>query len=317
MDKSSTQSAAEVAKDTQKWSMRKLVDYWRRLDERQNKYDREKGNALDSVFQSESSPEKGHTWSDGNINSLDLKALSNLMSTKESYLPTERPQFLSLTSMHEGNLLRHQIAKAAATTTSGADESTSQDKGKTDLTNHEENEATVTLQSIAIAREQRPALADLDWSQGNERQATPPRAIRPDNHQEATVVPAATASGGFGSLQSDFSGLSSVTGGTSCYYTSLMTASELQNEETFSLNNDGDDTGESGSSASCSSDSSDDENNRPSFAKPSDLKFLEDNALNFSGQTVEDEGRRYMMEELGLSGDDQTIVVVSYHCFPK
>jgi hypothetical protein len=96
-----------------------------------------------------------------------------------------------------------------------------------------------------------------------------------------------------------------------------MTASELQNEETFSLNNDGDDTGESESSASCSSDSSDDENNRSSFAKPSDLKSLEDNGLNFSGQTVEDEGRRYMMEELGLSGDDQTIVVVSYHCFSK
>lgn len=309
-----SQSSAEVAKDTQKWSMRKLVDYWRRLDERQTNYEREKGNPLDAVFPNDS-PEKGHTWSDSNINSLDLKVLSNLMSSKESDLAADRSQFLSLTSMHESNLLRHQVAKAAAAAApSPKDEaSTSQEKTKSDVSNNEQNEATVTLESIAIAREQRPALADLDWSQSSVRQATRPRAM-PSQHQpsQTSEIPIVPPHGAYGSLQSDFSGLSSATGVTS-YYTSKMTASELQNEESLSVANDeDDDTGESGCSGSCSSDSSDDESRAAlALTKAPDVQTNEDPAMAFSGPVADDESRRFMMEELSLSGDDQTIVVVS------
>jgi hypothetical protein len=325
IDTTSATSSTEVAKDSQKWGMRKLMDYWRRIDERQNKYEREKGNSKDSVFSSSDPPEKLHTWSDASTNSLDLKAISNFMANKDSDLVSERPQFLSLSSMHESNLLRQQIAKAAAA--SGARQaSTSQDNAKdtADLTNNEQNEATVTLQSIAASREQRPALADLDWNQGDQRLATPPRTIPTDgpSHIDSSEVTREAAPEPYGSLQSDFSGLSSVTGATSCYYTSIMTASEMQNGESFSMTNEGDDdTGESTGSESCSSEeASDDEDEQdsraspaPASAKPSDLQSFDDSS---STGHVAEEGRRFMMEELGLSGDDQTIVVVSQYNVP-
>ncbi|KAI9290127.1 hypothetical protein BC943DRAFT_7061 [Umbelopsis sp. AD052] len=314
IDTTSATTSAEAAKDSQKWSMRKLMDYWRRIDERQTNFEKERGNVLDSVFSSSDSPEKLHTWSDANTNSLDLRAFSNLMANKDSDLASERPQFLSLSSMHESNLLRQQIAKAAANRKA----STSQDnnaKDNADLTNHEQNEATVTLQSIAASREQRPALADLDWSQGDQGLAISPQTIPIDNpsHADSDAVTRDAVPQPYGSLQSDFSGLSSVTGATSCYYTSNMTASELQNEESFSQTNeeDDEDTGSSTGSESCSSEASDDDSRAspaPPSAKPSDLQSYDESSL--TGQAAE-EGRRFMMEELGLSGDDQTIVVVS------
>ncbi|KAI8576040.1 hypothetical protein K450DRAFT_258604 [Umbelopsis ramanniana AG] len=295
--------------------MRKLMDYWRRIDERQTKYEREKGNPMDSVLSSSDSPEKLHTWSDTSTNSLDLRAISNFMANKDSAMASERPQFLSLSSMQESNLLRQQIAKAAAAN-GPRKASTSQDNAKDDAdpSNHEQNEATVTLQSIAASREQRPALADLDWNQGDQRLATPPKTIPIDkpSHTDSSDVPRDAAPEPYGSLQSDFSGVSSATGATSCYYTSNMTASELQNEESFSMTNEGDDdTGSSTGSESCSSEGSDDDSRAspaPASAKPSDLQSYDESSL--TGQAAE-EGRRFMMEELGLSGDDQTIVVVS------
>jgi hypothetical protein len=317
IDASSATSSTEVAKESQKWSMRKLMDYWRRIDERQRKYEGEKGNPLDSLLSSEA-PEKLHTWTDGNTNPLDLKAISNLISTKESDLASERPKFLSLSNMHESNLLRQQIAKAAAASSERDTSSPNSPKEKADLSNNEQNEATVTLESIAVAREQRPALADLSWNQGEQQQTTPPRTIptSKQSHVGSADVPRGAVHEPYGSLQSDFSGLSSVTGATSCYYTSAMTTSELQNDESSSMKNEGDDTGESTGSESCSSDSSDDDqDSRASPAevssKPSDLQSYDDNSLAFTGHAAE-EGRRFMMEELGLSGDDQTIVVVSY-----
>lgn len=288
--------------------MKKLVDYWRRLDERENT--NEHKNALDTALNSDTQ-DKLYTWSDANAASLDFKALSNFMATKESSLSAERPQFLSLSSAHESNMLRNQIAKAAA----GMDvDSKSKEHENGEGSNHEQNEATVTLESIAVAREQRPALADLNWDQENQQSATPPKAIpskdmsRPNTEKNTShhIPPVA-----YGSLQSEYSTLSYATGTTSCYYTSAM--SQALNEEDESVNDD--DTGVSESFGSCSSDSSEEgeessTSNAAASPKSSNMASIDIDRIGFSDR--EDEGRRFMTEELGVKGDDQTIVEVRF-----
>ncbi|KAJ2955823.1 hypothetical protein NQZ79_g8237 [Umbelopsis isabellina] len=308
INKALVQSSAEPSRDSQKWSMKKLVDYWRRLDERENT--NEHKNALDTALNSDTQ-DKLYTWSDANAASLDFKALSNFMATKESSLSAERPQFLSLSSAHESNMLRNQIAKAAA----GMDvDSESKEHENGEGSNHEQNEATVTLESIAVAREQRPALADLNWDQENQQSATPPKAIpskdmsRPNTEKNTShhIPPVA-----YGSLQSEYSTLSYATGTTSCYYTSAM--SQALNEEDESVNDD--DTGVSESFGSCSSDSSEEgeessTSNAAASPKSSNMASIDIDRIGFSDR--EDEGRRFMTEELGVKGDDQTIVEVRF-----
>ncbi|KAM3588725.1 hypothetical protein VKS41_001163 [Umbelopsis sp. WA50703] len=304
ISKALAEKSAESSRDSQKWSMRKLVDYWRRLDEREST--NEQKNAKHAAFNTDSQA-KLYTWSDANAASLDFKALSNFMATKESSLSAERPQFLSLSSAHESNMLRNQIAKV----TSEIDgEDTSKEHENGEGSDHEQNEATVTLESIAIAREQRPALADLNWDQGGHQPATPPKAIPSQDTSTPTTEKNTSQhipSVAYGSLQSEFSTISFATGVTSCYYTSAM--SEAHDQEDESINDD--DTGVSESFGSCSSESSDegDESSASNAAvspKSSKLASIDVGSIGFSDR--EDEGRRFMTEELGVNGDDQTIV---------
>lgn len=305
INKTLAQSSAEPTKDSQKWSMKKLVDYWRRLDERENTSERK--NAIDTSVNNDTQ-DKLYTWSDANAASLDFKALSNFMATKGSNLSTERPQFLSLSSAHESNLLRNQIAKAAAEMEG---DSKSKELEDGEGSNHEKNEATVTLESIAVAREQRPALADLNWDQENQHAATSPKAI-PSKTSSSTEKNATqhVPPGAYGSLQSEYSTLSYATGTTSCYYTSAM--SQALNEENESVNDD--DTGVSESFGSCSSDASEEDeesstSNAVASPKSSNMASVDVGHIGVSDR--EDEGRRFMTEELGVKGDDQTIVEVN------